>query len=110
MAQRPFKIWLFFLIGPLAVLSMKSYFVAVTSKGLHFHTLNLLGKFSQHDFFSYNEIDSVKIGNGALQIPMKYTFSNGRKLKIKAQKKGMERVAKIDEKTLEFLKKNVQQA
>jgi len=109
MAQRPFKIWLFFLIGPLAALSMKSYIIAVTNKGMHFQALNLIGKFSQHDFFDYNEIDSFSIGRGILQIPMKYMFTSGRKLKIKAQKKGRESVAKINDETLDFLKKNIQQ-
>jgi len=50
-AQQPFKLWLFFIIGPLAVFSMKQYFIAVTQKGIHFHRLNLLGKFASDDFF-----------------------------------------------------------
>ena len=108
MAKRPFKIWLFFLIGPLAVLSMKWYLIAVTNKGMHFQSLNLIGKFSQHDFFDYNEIDSFSIGRGILQITMKYMFTSGRKLKIKAQKKGRENY-KINDITLDFLKNNIQQ-
>ncbi len=55
-AQKLPKFWLYFLIGPLSFLAIKFYFVAVTNKGIHFHMLNMLGKFSQHDFFSYNEI------------------------------------------------------
>lgn len=109
MAQKPFKIWLFVLIGPLAVLSMKPYYIAVTNKGVHFHLLNLLGKFSKHDFFKFEEIDSLKIGNGVMRIAMKYVFSNGRKLKIKAQKKGLDRIAKIDEATLQYLKNAIRQ-
>lgn len=108
-AQRCLQIWLFLLIGPLALLNQKAYFVAVTNKGVHFYGLNLLGKFSQHDFFTYDEIDSLKIGKGMLQIPMKYKFAGGKKLNIRAQKKGVDRVAKIDEATLEFLKKNTEQ-
>ena len=107
MATKPFKIWLFVVIGPLAALSMKQYFVAITNAGVHFYKLNLLGKFSQHDFFSYDEIESIKIGKGAMWIPMKFKFASGRKLKVKAQKKGLDRVAKIDDKTLEYIKQNI---
>lgn len=109
-AQRPMKFWLFFLIGPLAALSAKAYYLGVTDKGVHFHALNLLGKFSQHDFFAYDEIANVKIGSGMLQIPMKFTFKNGRKLTVRAQKKGLDRVAKIDEQALAALKQNIAQS
>lgn len=105
-AQGAFRLWLFFIIGPLAVLSLRQYFVAVTNKGIHFHLLNILGKFSQHDFFSYDEIKKIEIGKGMLQIPIKFFFEN-KKLKIKAQKKGFERVATVDEKTLDYIKNNV---
>lgn len=94
-AVQPFKIWLFFLIGPLAVLSMKYYFVAVTDNGMTFHHLNWLGKFAANDHFAYDEIECVKIGKGWIQRPMKFKFINGRKLTLKATIKGVERVAKL---------------
>ncbi len=106
-AQQPFKIWLFFLIGPLAVLSMKYYFVCVTKKGIHFHRLNLLGKFANHDFFKFEEIENVKIGKGILQRPMKYQFKNGQSLILKAQLKGLEKVAKLNEATQQHIEKNI---
>ena len=109
MAQSDLKFWLFVLIGPLAALSFKNYFIAVTNTGLHFHSLNLPGKFSQHDFFPYDAIDSGVIKKGKNRIPMKFKFDNGRKLKISAIKKGLKRTAKIDESTLQFLKENIQQ-
>ena len=34
-AQKPPKFWLFFIIGPLAMLSIRHYFVAVTNTGIH---------------------------------------------------------------------------
>ena len=108
-ASKIFNIWLFVLMGPLAVLTIKGYFVAVTNKGLHFHALSLLGKFSQHDFFAYTEIECVKIGRGILQIPMKFTFANGRKLKIRAQKTGVNSVAKVHDKTLTFLREVIRE-
>jgi len=106
-AQQSFKIWLFFLIGPLAVLSMKSYFVAATQKGIYFHRLNLLGKFADSDFFEFNEIESIKISRGILQCPMIFKFKNGRSIKIKAQLKGIERVAKFTEETRQHIQNNI---
>lgn len=106
-ATQSFKIWLFFLIGPLAVLSMKFYFVAVTQQGIYFHRLNLWGKFSDYDFFTFDEIQNVEMGDGYLQKPMRYYFKNGRKLKLKAQLKGSQKVAKLDDETLEYIKKRL---
>ena len=94
-AISPPKIWMFFIIGPLAILSMQGYFLAVTEKGLYFYKLSLLGKFKSCDFFEFDEIESVKIGKGILQRPMKFHFKNNRKIKVKAQLKGIEKVAKI---------------
>lgn len=94
-AISPPKIWLFLLIGPLFFLSMRTYFLAVTEKGISFHKLSLLGKFKEHDFFEFGDIESVKIGKGLLQRPMKFVFKNNRKLKLKAQLKGVEKVAKL---------------
>ena len=106
-AQQPFKIWLFFIIGPLAVLSIKYYFIAVTTKGVHFHRLNILGKFADNDFFKFAEIENVKIGKGIVQRPMKFNFNNGRSIKIKAQLKGVERVAKLTENIQKHIENNI---
>ena len=94
-AISPPKYWLLFLIGPIFLLSMRIYFIAVTEKGISFHKLSFLGKFKEHDFFEFNEIESVKIGKGLLHRPMKFVFTNNRKIKIKAQLKGSEKVAKL---------------
>ncbi len=107
-AQKPFIIWLFLLVGPFAVLSMKHYFVGVSNKGIHFHRVNFLDKFAEHDFFEFDEISNVKIGKGYLQRPMKFLFKNGRKLKIKAQLKGVEKVAKLTEDTQNQIERNIQ--
>jgi hypothetical protein len=101
------KLWLRLLLGPLMGFAMKQYFIAVTNKGIHFHMLNRLGKFSHHDFFFYNEIEKIKIKKGTLTLPLIFFFSNGTELKLKAQKKGLERVAKIDEKTLDYIKQHI---
>ena len=94
-AISPPKIWLAFLIGPLFILSMRAYFIAVSEKGIYFYKLSLLGKFNEHDFFEFDDIESVKIGKGLLQRPMKFTFKNNRKIKIKAQLKGVKKIAKL---------------
>lgn len=94
-AVSPLNIWLFLLIGALSILSWRRYFLAVTEKGISFYRLSLLGKFKEHDFFEFGDIESVKIGKGLLQRPMKFTFKNNRKIKVKAQLKGVEKVAKL---------------
>lgn len=105
MAQSTSWKWLIFLIGPLAFLTLRVYFVGVSNRGIHFHQINFMGnKFIQHDKFRYEEIEKAKIGWGFLQLPIKFFFKNERKFKINAQLKGVERVAKIDEATLDFLK------
>lgn len=109
-AQSRPAFWLYFLLGPLTALSMKMYYVGVTNKGVHFHKLNFLGKFSQHDFFSFSEIQNVKVGKGLLQTPMQYTFTNGKKLKLQAQKKGLEHVAKIDDQTVAYIAEHTKAA
>ena len=106
-AIEPAKLWLFLLIGPLAFLSMKQYFIAVSENGIYFHKMGFFGKFTTHDFFTFKEIENVKIGKGLLQRPMKFLFKNGRSMKIKAQLKGVEKVAKLTEEIQEHLEKNI---
>jgi hypothetical protein len=109
-AIEPPKIWLFFLIGPLAALRMRMYFLAVTTKGLHFHRLNLLGKFKEHDYFDFCEIERVEVGKGVLQRPMKFHFKNNRKIKVKAQLKGVEKVAKLTADVQRHIEDNIPSA
>ena len=86
---------------------MKYHFVAVTQKGITFHRLSMLGKFSDSDSFGYDEIESVKIGKGLLQRPMKFKFANGRKLALNAQLKGVEKVAKLTETVQRHIERNI---
>lgn len=106
-AMRPPTIWLFFLIGPFFVLSMRMYFVAVTQKGISFHKLSMLGQFKEHDFFAFSEIEHVAIGKGLLQRPMNFVFKNNRKIKLKAQLKGVDKVAKLLPEVQSHIEKNV---
>jgi len=107
LAVSPPNIWLFLLIGPLFILSMRTYFLAVTDKGISFHRLSLLGKFKEHDFFDFGDIESVKIGKGLLQRPMKFTFKNNRMIKVKAQLKGVEKVAKLLPDVQDHIERNI---
>lgn len=107
-AQGPFPIWWFLLLGPLGALFLKTYYVAVVNNGINFYRLSLMGKFKDDgDFFTFDEIKSVKIKSGIMQKPMIFTFKNGEKVKIKAQLKGLDRVAKLTEETENFIEKNI---
>jgi len=89
--------WWYFLVGPLIFLGMRVYYIGLTSKGVHFQKLNLLGKMDIYNFFKNDEISDVKISKGWLQVPIKFFFSNDRVLKLKAQKKGVDKIAKIND-------------
>ena len=95
----------YLLLGPLSSLKIKNYYVAVTSLGIQLHKLNLWNNSPEnYDFFNYNEITNIKVGNGLLQAPLDLKFSNGRELKLKAQITGVANVAVMDETTKAFLK------
>lgn len=97
------SLWWILLIGPLLFLGMRMYYVAVTDQGLYLHKLGMLGGISSSDYFTWEEIIGLQLGSGLLQAPFKLKFANGRKLKLKAQLKGVEKVAKLDEQTKSFL-------
>ncbi len=95
--------WWLLLIGPLWSLGFRIYVVAATNQGLHLHKLNLLGKPDTYNYFPFAEISHLQLGNGILQAPLQLKFVNGRKLRLRAQLKGTEKVMKLDDKTREFL-------
>ncbi len=101
-AYMPSSGWLL-LVGPLMLLGMRVYYVAVTNQGLHLHKLSFFGKPDTYNFFPYAEISKMKLGNGFLQAPLQLAFTNGRKLTLKVQLRGVDKVAKLDDRTKEFL-------
>jgi hypothetical protein len=107
-AQGSFPLLWCFIIGPLAILMLKQYYVAFSEKGVYFIRLNLLGKPSNTDLMLFSEIENVKIGKGMLQRPMLFRFTNGKKLKIKAQIKGVKKVATLKDDVQQHLERNVQ--
>jgi hypothetical protein len=106
-ATEPLKIWLMFFIGPFVFLTMRYYFVAVTKNGIKLHRLNMFSKFTNSEFYQYKEIESVKVGKGLIQRPIKFNFKNGRSLNLKAQIKGASRVAKMTEDAQKYIESNI---
>lgn len=78
-------------------------YVAVTNQGLHLHKLSVFGKPENYNFFSYAEISKMNLVKGFMQAPLQLVFSNGSKLALNAQLKGVEKVPKLDDRTREFL-------
>ena len=95
--------WWFFLIGPLVFLNTRTYYVAITNLGIHLNKLTFFGKPAIHTYFTWDEIENLKLGKGILSMPLKFKFSNGRKLKLHAQLKGLDKIPKLDEVTSNFL-------
>jgi len=107
-AQGFFPIWWFLLLGPLGAFFFKFYYIGVTKKGISFYRLSMMGKFKDEgDFFQFSEIETLKIKSGFLQRPLIFTLKNGTKIKIKAQIKGVEKVAKLTDKVQEYLENNI---
>ena len=102
-AQYMASYWWFLLVGWLVFFTLRYYYVGTTDKGIHLHKLSFWGKPDNYDFFSWDEIEKLEFKDGFLQAPLKLKFKNGRKLKLKAQLKGVEKIAKLDEKTKVFL-------
>lgn len=83
---------------------MNSYYVAVTSLGIQIHELDFLNNKPQsYKFFTYSEISKLNIGKGFARIPLNFEFTDGTKLMMKAQLRGLASIPKLDEKTKEFL-------
>jgi len=84
-AMNPPNIWIAILIaGPF--LLNKQYLVGVTDKSAYFVRLNLMGKASQTDAFSFNEIKSITVKNSLLANVAKFEFTNGRRLTLNISK------------------------
>ncbi len=97
----------YFLIGPLALLTLRTYAVAVTSQGVHFLRIDMLDRLAVIDFFEYSEITSFSAKGGTVQRPVRFTFFNGRSPKIKAQLKGVAAVPKLTPELEEFIRERV---
>lgn len=101
------NIFLILLMGPIFFFTIRKYFVGVTQNGISFHKLSFIEKFKEHDFFRYDEIESVKIGKGLLYKPMKFTFKNGRKINLKAHLRCVDAIAKITPDVQKHIENNI---
>lgn len=104
LGQIPFKFWWFLLVGPIAVLGMKTYYIAASQRGMHFYRMNIIGQIEQHDYFNYDAIRVLEIKSGMLQLPLRFEFKNHNELKVRAQKKGAKKIPKLTDELIETLK------
>ena len=95
------------LVTPIAFLTIRYYFVAVSKHGLCFYKLTFMGKFRDADFFTYDEIESAMVGGGFLTRPIMFRFINGRKLKLKGQLKGVDKIAKLTPEVSAYIVNNI---
>ena len=101
------NIFFILFIGPIYLLTIRKYFVGVTQNENSLHKISFIEKFKEHDFFRYNEIESVKIGKGLLYRSMKFTFKNGRKINLKAHLRCVDAIAKITPDVQTYIENNI---
>ena len=77
----------FFLIGPLAVCTMKQYQVVVTDKRIIFGKLSLFGTPTAIDQFTFNEIRAIIMKKKMLAYKIGFVFNNRRRLDLDANHK-----------------------
>ncbi len=106
-AQSPLKLRYFVLLGPLGMLSLRFYIIALSKFGVYFYRSNSLGAFKDYDFFEYDEIQSTEYGKGLLTKALTFYFLNGRKLKLKAQAKGTRQVCTYTPETQALLQQKI---
>lgn len=84
------------LISPLlSAFKTKTYYIAVTNKGIYIHMTNIFDKLVEYNFYNYDEILELQIKKGFLVKKMKFIFKNEEKINISAPAFGIEKLAKI---------------
>jgi hypothetical protein len=91
------------LLTILSAFAMRIYCVGVTNRGIHLQKLNLLGKPDKYSFYTDADIVSLQLGSGTISAPLQLSFTDGTKIKLYAQLKGAGKVAKLDDRTKDFL-------
>lgn len=102
------RIWVFFLLGPLAMLGLRILFIAVSQRGVYFHRVSHIDRFEGHDFFRFDEISACDVGRGFLNKRVRFLFNNNRRLRVLAQFRGADRVARLSPEVQEYLMQRVQ--
>ncbi len=106
-AQNPVAWWMFLVLGPFALLYSKTFFVAISNQGVYLYKFSVSGRFIMEDFIPYEELAHVKIGRGFMQRPISFIFNNGIIIKLRAQIKGVEKVAKLDSVTQKHIERSI---
>jgi len=81
-------VW-FFVMGPLALLTMRQYQVIATDQRIFFLRVSLLGKHTGIDAFDYNEIEEASFVKGLLAYKIFFRFKHGRTLWLDANFKAL---------------------
>lgn len=105
-AQNHYTFWDYIKIG-MSDGVVFNFYVAVTDIGLHFVYIDEKDQVDRVDFYPYQEISSFKAGSGFMQRPLKFSFSQGDDLKIKAQLKGLEVVPKYTDRIESILHEKI---
>jgi Bacterial PH domain len=79
----------FFVIGPLAALTMKQFQVMVTDQRVVFGRLSMMGRLAGIDTFPLAEIEAASFKKGMLTYTITFKFKNGRSLTLDANHKGI---------------------
>lgn len=72
-------IW-FFVMGPLALLTMRQYQVVMTDRRIFFLRISILGKSTGVDAFTFDEIEEASFIKGVLTYKIFFRFNHGRTL------------------------------
>jgi hypothetical protein len=103
-------IWFFQAILVLQKVTFSSifstYFLSITSKWIYIHHLRLSFSWFNYmgvDFIKWEDITSVKIWTWDITLPFEILLTNKTLKKFNAQKMWLDKVAKIDEKTINYI-------
>ncbi|GEM_PF-4960640 len=89
LARTRIKIMWFFIIGPLAGLTMKQYQIVVTNQRIFFGRLSMMGKLTSVDAFTFDEIEKASFKKGMLTYKIALRFKNGRTLNLDSNHKAI---------------------
>jgi hypothetical protein len=89
LARTPVKLLWFFVMGPLAVFTMRQYQIVVTDRRIFFLRLSMLGKPAGVDAFSFGEVRDVSFKKGVMTYKMVFRFHNGRTVRLDSNYKAL---------------------
>jgi hypothetical protein len=84
-------IW-FFVMGPLALLTMRQYQIIVSDRRIFFLRLSKSGRSAGVDAFTFDEIGEASFKKGVMTYKIFFRFRNGRALNLESNHKALVRV------------------